>query len=412
MNPEETVELRLTGLAYGGEAVGRLPDGRAVFIPYALPDETVRARIKETRKGFARAELIEVMQPSARRIAPCCPHFGVCGGCQYQMLAYPDQLEAKTGILRDQLARIGGLREVNVLPIVASPAEWNYRNNVQFHLDETGRLGYQAANSHIVVPIQACYLPEPPLDEIWPLLDFEAHTGLQRVALRRGAEGDAMLILESVSDEAPEFSIDFPMSAVFMGPAGTIVLAGDEALRMEALGKGFRVSPPSFFQINTAQAEAMVRYLLEKLPTRPDAVALDVFSGVGLFSAFLAPRVSRLIGVELSPSACDDYAVNLDEYDHVELYAGAAEEVLPGLEVKPDFAVVDPPRTGLERRALDALTAMAPQTIAYVSCDPSTLARDAKRLTAAGYTLAEITPFDLFPQTYSLESVSIFERIK
>jgi 23S rRNA (uracil1939-C5)-methyltransferase len=364
------------------------------------------------RKGFARAELVSVLQSSPRRIAPRCPHFGVCGGCQYQMLAYPDQLEAKTSILRDQFSRLGGLSDVPMRPIVASPAEWNYRNNVQFHLDGNGRIGYQAPSSHIVVPIHVCYLPESPLDEIWPHLEFEAQTGLQRIGLRRGAGGDALLILESAGDEAPEFSIDFPMSAVFMGRSGTVVLAGEDGLRMEALGKSYQVSAGSFFQVNTAQAEAMLRYLLDKLPFQPNSTALDVFSGVGLFSAFIAPRVTRLVAVELSPSACEDYAVNLDEYDHVELYQGAAEEILPELDVKPDFAIVDPPRTGLERRALDALVGMGVKTIAYVSCDPSTLARDAKRLVEAGYQLIEITPFDLFPQTYSLESISIFERTK
>ena len=144
------------------------------------------------------------------------------------------------------------------------------------------------------------------------------------------------------------------------------------------------------------------------LPLAPDATALDVYCGVGLFSAFLAPRVEQVISIESSPSACADFIENLDEYDNVALYEGEAEEVLPELEVQADLAIVDPPRSGLERAALDALLSLRPGVLAYVSCDPATLARDAKRLLAGGYRLEQVTPFALFPQTFHIESVSLF----
>ena len=142
----------------------------------------------------------------------------------------------------------------------------------------------------------------------------------------------------------------------------------------------------------------------------PASTLLDVYCGVGLFSAFFASRVGRLIGVESSPSACEDFEINLDEFDNVELYEAPAEDVLPALDVKPDFAILDPPRAGLEKRALDALLVLGPRRIAYVSCDPSTLARDAARLLAGGFRLVQVTPFDLFPQTFHIESISIFEK--
>jgi 23S rRNA (uracil1939-C5)-methyltransferase len=158
-------------------------------------------------------------------------------------------------------------------------------------------------------------------------------------------------------------------------------------------------------------AEKMVEHLLEKLPLSAKTI-LDIYCGVGLFSAFFAPRCERLIGIESSPSACEDFAVNLDEFDHIELYEGAAEDVLPvfvGQIVNLSYVLLDPPRAGVDRRALDGIRDLAPQVIAYVSCDPSTLARDAARLIAGGYRLADVTPFDLFPQTYHIESISIFE---
>jgi len=187
-------------------------------------------------------------------------------------------------------------------------------------------------------------------------------------------------------------------------------MAGETFLPMEVNGRVFRVSAPSFFQVNTAMAEKMVSYLLETLPLSSETTLLDVYCGVGLFSAFFAPRVGRLIGIESSAAACEDFAANLDEFDSVELYEAPAEIALPALEANPDVAVVDPPRAGLDRRALDALIRLAPSILAYVSCDPSTLARDAARLSKGGYRLESLAFFDLFPQTYHIETISIFRR--
>lgn len=403
-------ELTPTHLVYGGNAIGRLPDGRAVFIPFCLPGERVRIHLVEEKRGHARAELLEVLEPSPDRIQPRCSHFADCGGCHYQHMPYALQLQVKAGVVREQLERIGAIVDPPVQPTRPSPAEWNYRNNVQFHLSASGKLGYQAANSNTVIPIHECHLPAEPINAIWPQLDLEAVPGLQRVDLRQGVEGDLLLALESSTDEIPEFSVeDLPLSAVYMGPHGSVVLAGDDFLAVEVLERLFRVSASSFFQVNTPQAAAMIQYLLERLDLHSTTTLLELYSGVGLFSAFLAPRVTRLVGIELSETACADFAANLDEFDNVELYQGFAEQVLPHLDLHPDVLLVDPPRSGLDRYALDAIIALNPRQIAYVSCDPSTLARDAKRLLAAKYLLLDVTPFDLFPQTYHIETISLFE---
>jgi 23S rRNA (uracil1939-C5)-methyltransferase len=407
--PQLTFDLDLTALVYGGEALGRLPDGRAVFVPFALPGERVRVRLVEEKRGFARAELLEVLVPSPQRIQPRCAHFTDCGGCHYQMLDYPAQLAAKTNILRDQLIRIAGIPEPPVKEMVPSPNPWNYRNTLQFHLTREGRLGFQAAGGGRVVAIRECHLPEEALNQLWPRLELEPVPGLERVALRLSTDGEMLLVLEGSQPKAPELSVEeLPVSAVYRGPSGVQVLAGDEAVVMEVLGRAFRVSAGSFFQVNTPMAEALLRHLLEELPLSTDGIALDVYCGVGLFSAFLASRVARVIAIEAAPSACADFIENLDEFENVALYEGVAEDVLPGLDVRPTLAIVDPPRAGLERTVLDALLRMHPDVLAYVSCDPATLARDTKRLLAGGYRLAQVTPFDLFPQTYHVESVSVF----
>lgn len=400
-------EVDLTALVYGGDALGRLPDGRAVFVPFGLPGESVRVRLVEQKRSHARAELIEVLQASPLRIAPRCPYFSACGGCHYQHLPYEEQLAAKSGIVRDQLLRIAEIASPPLHPIVPSPSPWNYRNAIQFSLEGGSRLGFQRAGSHAVVPISECHLPENNINVLWPQLEFDPQSGIERLELRQGAQEDVLVVLEG--QQSPELSLELPISMVFRGPAGEFVMAGDDHLFMEVLGRPFKVSAGSFFQVNTPQAVAMVQHLQSILPLTPSSTLIDVYCGVGLFSAFFAGRVQRCIGIELSPSACQDFVENLDEFDNVELYEGAAEDVLPSLQVKPDVILVDPPRAGLAREALDAIVQMQPGTLAYISCDPATLARDARRLGLAGYALTSITPFDLFPQTFHIETVSIFK---
>jgi len=416
---EKLFDILIEKCAYGGDGMGRLEDGRAVFVPFGLPGERVRIRLTEEKRGFARGELVEILEVSPHRIIPRCKHFGVCGGCHYQNLPYEEQLRVKTEILRDQLVRIGRIENPPVQNMVASPSPWNYRNHVQFHLTEDGKLGYVRAQSPTVFAVRECHLPEDPINSFWPQLEFEPGTDIERVSLRSGKEQDLMLILESDSPESPELEIEAEVSVAHIFEENSVVIAGNEHIVISVFGRDFRVSAPSFFQVNTAMSEKMVEHLLTWLPVSLAATLLDVYCGVGLFSAFLAPKCKRVIGIESSASACEDFAINLDEFDHVELYEGLAEEILPALDLlgksrvgvaNPPYILVDPPRPGLEKRVVDGILKLNPQVIAYVSCDPSTLARDAKRLIGGGYQLKQITPFDLFPQTYHIESISIFER--
>ena len=406
-------EILLTTLAYGGDAMGRLEDGRAVFVPVGLPGEHVRIRVTEEKRGFARGELIEILEASPLRIVPRCKHFGVCGGCHYQNMPYEEQLKAKTEILRDQLTRIGRIENPPVQEMIASPNLWNYRNHVQFHLTDEGRLGYVGAGTSVakrIIPITECHLPEESINSLWLQLEFEFGTNIERVSLREGKEDDLLLVLESDFPESPELEIEAEISVTHVFEENAVVIAGNDHIMIPVLGRDFCVSAASFFQVNTVMAEKMVEHLIAKLPITPSTTLLDIYCGVGLFSAFLAPKYKTVFGIEASPSACEDFAFNLNEFDNVELYEGLAEDVIPYLGVKPEVVLVDPPRTGLDKRVIDGMLRLSPRVIAYVSCDPSTLARDAARLIAGGYHLNDVTPFDLFPQTYHIESISIFER--
>ncbi|MBS1249574.1 MAG: 23S rRNA (uracil-C(5))-methyltransferase RlmCD [Chloroflexi bacterium] len=409
---QKTYQVTPTKFTYGGEVLARLPDKRAVFIPYALPSESVSIRLVEDKQRYARAELLEVLEPTPERVSPRCPHFMECGGCHYQHLSYLGQLKAKKAILIDQLERIGKFESPPVGDTVPSPSQWNYRNHMQFHLSPQGKLGFQAPRSKDVVPIQECHLPDDLINAIWPLLELEFVPGLERIGLRSGeGDQDALLILESVDPHPFEFDVDIPLSAVLQGPGGQIVLSGDEFTILEVGGFPFVVSAGAFFQVNTAQAEQLIAHLLETLPLSPTTTLMDVYCGVGLFSVFLAPEVEKLIGIESSPIAAEDFMYNLADFPGVDFYESPAGTVLPHLEPSPDVMLVDPPRAGLEREALDGILDLKPKTLAYISCDPATLARDAHRLTKGGYGLKQVTPFDMFPQTYHIESVSIFEVV-
>ena len=262
-----------------------------------------------------------------------------------------------------------------------------------------------------VVPIQECHLPEENLNQIWPVLDMEHIPGLDRVSMRSGEGGKDTLITFESSDPQPiEFTVDLPLSAVHQGPGGEVVLAGDNFTVIEIKDTPFVVSAGSFFQVNTRMTELVVGHLLQILPLNDTSVILDVYCGGGLFSVFIAPRVKRVIGIESDLKACDDYLYNLAGFDNIHLYDLPAEEVLPTIQEKPSAIILDPPRTGMSKKVLDSVASLSPDVIAYISCDPATLARDTRRLNLKGFNLRSSTPFDMFPQTYHIESVNLFQR--
>jgi 23S rRNA (uracil1939-C5)-methyltransferase len=428
------IELTITALSHAGEGIGR-EAGRAIFVPFALPGETVRVEIVEEKKNFARARLLEILVPAPERIIPRCPHHfslkrdaplpegfeaatphpsrvtpHACGGCQLQQLAYPAQLKFKQQTVVEQLMRVGGIANPPVRPTLPSPAPFNYRNHVQFALTPEGQLGFRAAGSHQIIPIHECHLLEPLLVELFPRLHFESRPELERVTLRSGAEEAALVIFES-DEDAPEVELDLPASVALLHSDGTtLTLAGSDYLLETIRGRTFKVSAGSFFQVNTSVTEQLVELVLNGLALTGGETVLDLYGGVGLFSAFIAPVAGRVVGIEAFAPAVHDAAVNLDEFENIEIYEAAVESVLPALPTTFDAVVLDPPRSGCAPEVVEALVAGGAARLVYVSCDPATLARDAKRLVADGYRLEWVQPLDLFPQTYHIECVAKFVR--
>src|SRR5581483_7282645 len=314
-------------------------------------------------------------------------------------------------VVIDQMERIGGFQDVIVHSTLPSPEPWQYRSHVTFHVTEDGRLGFVATDDEHVIPIEECHIIRPELLDLLDALDLSEIHNLTQVRLQVGTEPDECLIVISTADDTPpEIETDLPASISFLFEDGQpMSLIGSGSVHYTIKDRLFRVTAGSFFQVNLPQAEALVNLVLDRLDLQGGESVLDLYAGVGLFTAFLAERAGLVTSVESYAPAVADADANLSEFDNVELIEGAVEEVLPDLQGPFDAAVLDPPRTGLEAAALDALVALAPRRIVYVSCDPATLARDAKRMAAKGYQLRDVQPVDMFPQTFHIEAVATFD---
>lgn len=373
----------------GGEAIGTY-DGRQVFAAFGIPGECVELEVWERRPDHIRGAVTRVLRPSPRRIQAPCAYFGTCGGCQWQHIAYQHQLTYKREMVAASLAG-SGFTDVPVLPTLPAPRVYGYRNQGRFSVGRRhGEAGFTTHHRHHFLPIASCALMDPRINEILAVSQRRAH-GHQlnvRVGIRTG---DLMVLPRQIDPDLPYES-------------------GQTALEEELLGRRFRISAPAFFQVNTLQAERLVETVRDTLDPRPDDVLLDLYCGVGTFGLLLAPLVRRVIGVEESAAALTDARHNARDLDNVEFLVGRTEEVLPTIAGEVSAAVVDPPRIGCRPGALEALLAMAPPRLIYVSCDASSLARDLRVLADGGFALHSVQPVDMFPQTYHVETVALLTR--
>jgi 23S rRNA (uracil1939-C5)-methyltransferase len=423
--------LTLTAMTHGGQALGR-HEGRAIFVPYAIPGEEITARIVQDKGRYAYATGVTLHEPSEYRVYPECPFFGPtrCGGCHWQHIDYPGQLIFKRQVLIDQLTRVGGIQNPLVYETIASPSPWAYRTHITLHADPSGVFGFIATDDRTIIAIDECHIIRPELLEMLEVLDFEKAEDLspskdevrpkghniREIRLQVGSDSrDRLVILSTYDDDEPSVEIALPVAVAHLRNDGNAVpLIGTKHVHYTIMGHAFRVTAGGFFQVNLDQAVKLVELvMLHAAPTKGDNV-LDLYSGVGLFTAFLAEQAGLVTAIESAPNAVADADHNLAAFTNVSLIEGTVEDALPALVEEGqvfDIAVIDPPRAGMEPGALDALVACKPSKIIYVSCDPATLARDSKRLLAAGYGLTEAYPIDMFPQTYHIETVAIFHRV-
>jgi 23S rRNA (uracil1939-C5)-methyltransferase len=386
IDPPERVTLTLGEMAFEGGTVAH-DDGRTIFVECGLPGETVVAELDRERAGVFHGRAVEVLEASPDRVEPACVYFGECGGCQWQHISYERQLQLKQDIVREQLRRIGRFEGPPVSPTVGCENPWGYRNHIRFSAKARGEIGFVRRGTHKFLRIDECKIADPWINEALPRLQGHG-SGLHQVAIRRGVRTGEVLIQPDVS----HIDADLASSGSFY--------------HEELLGHRFRISGASFFQTNTPQAERLIALVRDHLELEPNETLADAYAGVGTFAVILAPLVRRVIAIEESSAAVDDAMVNIADSPNVEYHKGKVEDILPTIDERIDALILDPPRMGAAPRAIAAVVAAQPSRIAYVSCDPATLSRDLRVLADGGYELLDVTPVDMFPQTYHIECVA------
>ncbi|MEX2504873.1 MAG: class I SAM-dependent RNA methyltransferase [Egicoccus sp.] len=418
--PRDEQTVTVDGFTHGGEGVARL-EGKAVFVPGALPGERITLRVVDDRKRWARADLVEVLEPSADRAGDDDPQRHVCGGCDLEHVMPEGQLRLKTRVVREQLERLGGLTDPPVTDGLAVGPATGYRNRARFHVGPDGRLGFFAPGSHDVLPAESCRALAP---DVLAVVDEIGSTSAAEVTVR--AHGDTRAVVLKPGPGGLEVP-DGDFHLLLEQPDGsTVAMRGDGVLTEEVAGHRYRFAATAFFQNNTAGAEALVREVLHACGDVPGmvgsgdisgALVWDLYAGVGLLSLPLAAAGAEVVAVEGHEEAAEwagrnaaDAGLTLQvEAIGVHPFLRAARKG-DGPADPPDVVVLDPPRTGAGEDAVTDLLALSPATIVYVACDPAALARDAKALVAGGYRLTAAQPLDLFPMTHHVETVATFTR--
>jgi 23S rRNA (uracil1939-C5)-methyltransferase len=418
----QTLDIPIEKLVYGGEGLARTPEG-VVLVPGVIPGERVSVRLEERKKGVRRGQLLEVATASPDRVAAGCPYYGRCGGCQYQHISYARQLALKQEILRECLERIGRIRLEG--PVAVSASEpFSYRNRARFQVEKQGsefRMGYREMLSHRLCAVECCPISSPAINDVVANLCGVVGAdcfpdGAAELELF-ASDKDSSLLATVYATSAP--SSDFGDRLRSAIPALESVCWRVEAQRQETIwGSGgltyrvgefhFRVGHGVFFQTNRFLHAAMIQAVLQDLEGNR---ALDLYAGVGFFALPLARRFERVAAVEADDAAARDLAANVGVVGgRARAFHKPAEKFLPVTSHNWEVVVVDPPRSGLAPAVVEQLRRVRPQRLVYVSCDPTTLARDLARLTPDPYRIRSVELVDQFPQTFHIESVVHLEQ--
>ena len=445
LSKNQIMEMEIAGLSSDGNGVGRA-EGMAVFVPGTAPGDRLRVRIVKVLSRYAFGRVEEILTPGPGRVAPDCPAFGPCGGCALRQLDYAAECEAKTGFVRDAFSRLGGL-SVAVSPVVPAPAPDRYRNKVQFPVAPGPAIGFYRARTHRVVDVEDCLLQPEGVTALrrafknWmeryrvPAYDEGTCQGLIRhLYVRTNQAGEALCcvvangtrlphapeLVQSLRQAAPALAglvlnTNTKDTNVILGPNYRTIW-GRDFLEERLCGMTFRLSVPSFFQINRAQTERLYAQALEFAGLTGQETVLDLYCGIGTISLALAQRAGQVIGAEIVPEAVQDAQANAarNQVPNARFLCGDAGEAafqLAAEGVRPQVICVDPPRKGLAPEVPEILASMAPDRIVYVTCDPATLARDVKRFGELGYPAVKARAVDLFPRTAHVETVCLLSKL-
>ncbi|WP_100371688.1 23S rRNA (uracil(1939)-C(5))-methyltransferase RlmD [Bacillus sp. FJAT-45037] len=441
----EIIDVQIEDLTHDGAGVAKV-DGYALFIPKALPGEMVKVKVVKTKKGYGFARILETIEESPNRTEPPCPIYNQCGGCQLQHMSYEAQLQYKQKQIQDVLERIGQITDIPVHPTLGMNDPWRYRNKAQVPVgeDENGLIaGFYQERSHRIIDMDECLIQHQENDEVVSHVkeivkkygirgyDEDKHLGtLRHVVARYGKQtGDIMVVLVTRGKELPnkkniiediKQAIPKVKSIVQnVNPKRTNVIFGDQSIVLwgdeyiyDSIGDiRFAISARSFYQVNPDQTKVLYDKALEYADLKGDETVIDAYCGIGTISLFLAQKAKHVYGVEIVPEAISDAKKNaeMNGFTNVDFAVGEAENVMPwwyAQGVRPDVIVVDPPRKGCDEKLLETILNMQPKRVVYVSCNPSTLARDLRVLEDGGYQTKEVQPVDMFSHSTHVESVA------
>ena len=448
----QQLEIDITGLNHSGEGVGRY-QGFTLFVPGGVPEDRLLVKIISVQKNYARGLLQAIVKPSSLRIKPSCEFFQNCGGCQLQHIDYPAQLELKTQLVRETLSRIGSIDPEAVKDTRGMKDPWNYRNKSQYPVRSRKGLavtGFFAPRSHNLIEIDSCSIQsgyaQTVINTVIEVMNHQKISpynektgrGLIRHVLVRESfyNGEVMVVLvtngetiprknhlvEALKHRVPKLvsivqNINIRRDNVILGKKEAVLFGKGHII--EAVGDfKFKISSGSFFQVNTEQAKILYDTVLEYSGLTGKEIIFDLYCGTGSIALYLAPHATRIYGIEVVSQAVKDAQVNarLNQVENSEFFVGKAEELMPKLlkqGITPDVVVVDPPRKGCHRDLLQSILEAEPEKIIYVSCNPSTLARDLYILTESNkYKASAVQPVDMFPHTAHVECVVLISRVK
>lgn len=450
LKKNQLYEIEVNGMTHDGMGVGRVK-GFAVFIQGAVEGDTVLAKIIKVAKSYAVARIDKIIIRSIHRTQPFCKSFKFCGGCSLQHISYEKQLQFKKDVVTNNLARIGGLKDVTIHNTTGMKNPYNYRNKARFPLgftDGKPAIGFYKRRSHDIIEFEKCDIQSLDSCKIKdmilkfinkhniPVYNEEKHEGLLRYITVRQSfyTKEIMVILVSTKNDIPHQSVlieelisAFPKiksiilnindkkQNVILGEKN-ITVYGKDTIQYVIGNYRFEVSPSSFLQVNSVQTRKLYDKVTEYAALKGNETVFDLYCGIGTISIYLSGKAKRVIGVEVVSDAVKNAQKNaeINFVNNVEFYQGKAEEVVPGLYkkgLKSDVVVVDPPRKGCDAKLLETIVNMQPQKIIYVSCKPSTLARDLKFLTSQRYKVMEVQPVDMFPHTKHVETVALITRV-
>ena len=447
-NKEYVVDI--VDIGQGGVGIGKY-DGFTVFVDGGLINDRIKVRINKSKKNYAVGDIVEIIEESPFRVKrKCSDNLKDCGGCQIQELDYQKQLDIKTNEVKQVISRIGKLEDVVIHDTLGMEEPVRYRNKAQFPIQKVNNnplIGFYKKKSHDIIPTDKCIIQHEINDKIMKIIktyinaykvsvyDEKTHTGVLRhlvtkvgfttneVMVVLVANGKKLPYLKELASVLEENVPGFKTLVVNVNREKTNVILGRENIVVYGDGKindyigelVFEISPLSFFQVNPVQTEVLYNKALEYADLKENDTVFDIYCGIGTISLFLAQKAKKVYGIEIVEDAIKDAKINanLNNLDNVEFYVGKAEEVVPKMYKEGKTAnvvVVDPPRKGCDEKVLDTIVSMKPDRVVYVSCNPSTLARDLAYLDERGYKCLEVQPVDMFPHTMHVECVAKLVR--